>query len=116
MRLTAVPVCSKDRFILRNMPWRDNPLIPRLQLLTQRSSHRRFRVNSSRCELLSAYENALCILAVCFQSIRPSYFNYSRKELTLPISLDLDFGRVIREAFNLALLLLLYVCCVAYVG
>ena len=59
-----------------------------------------FRVSSSRCGLMSAYECALRVTVNCFRTIRPSYFDYSWKELTLPISVDFDYGRAITLSFT----------------
>ena len=53
-----------NRFILRNVSRRGDPLIPKLCLLPERSRSGRFRIRPAKCDLLLAYEGVRSLLGM----------------------------------------------------
>lgn len=80
------------RFIIRNFSWRFNPLIPKLQLLSERlgSSTCRMPVTIARAPLLSAYSSMRGILDLSFRSDRPADFDFSWEMITMRPDVQVD--------------------------
>ena len=84
------------RFILKNAASRDGLLVPKLSLLFERSQVRRFRINSTRCGLLIAYESVRGLLGMCIRTTCPLHFDYAWSDLTIPVALDFETGSEVR--------------------
>ena len=72
-----------SRFVIRNFSWWGNPLLPRLQLLSERIAAGRLRLLPSRCGLLASYLGVLGLVERRYRSRRPSFFDVPWSELTL---------------------------------
>ena len=78
------------RFILRNFSWMGSPLIPRLQLLRERSAAGGLRSLPSRCGLLVSYLSVLGLAEGRFQSRWASFSDVPWRELYFEVGLSVD--------------------------
>ena len=83
-----------SRFVLRNYSWWGNPLLPRLQLLSERIAARRLRLLPSRCGLLASYLGVLGLVEGRHRSGRASFFDVPWSELTLAVDVSVDRASV----------------------
>lgn len=64
-----------DNFLICNLSWRDNPLIPKLQFLQERTTFRRSKAGLDEISLLSSYVMMRDITKFTFRSRRTVYFD-----------------------------------------
>ena len=85
-----------NRFIIRNFSWRDNPFIPKLELLVCKYLSVR-RNRSLRSSLVAAYQGLGDVLSMVVRSVRPSYFDWAWQSVNLPIDIDFETGHVFKN-------------------
>ena len=113
MRLTPIPVLLLEanepplglrrwllanHFMARNFMWRNNPLIPKLQLLSERAQRRAFKINLTRCGLLISYEACSHLIGEYSRTIRPAYFDIQWMELSAEFLFS-DIGKLDKQLF-----------------
>ena len=74
-----------SRFFLRNFSWWGNPLLPRLQLLSERIAAGRLRLLPSKCGLLASYLGVPGLVEGRHRSRRASFSDVPWSELTLAV-------------------------------
>lgn len=91
-----------DRFLLQCAAWRANPLIPKLQLLYERSLTKKFRnFNFVKLSLLSLYNIRIRgLLGKLEKSKKVSYYDCNWDEISQKIHIDIHSGLTLKGQHN----------------